>query len=129
MIYTLITHLYLDPQKKNFVNFFSAIAGLGKRKHGMESPLLSALTSAKPGHMDASSLSRGRSAPSEHSAGFSDPFQGSASHRDQECAFCHSKRETLKRCLGCKKVFYCGKMCQKKHWKKHKTDCKSNRKL
>ncbi|PFX17640.1 N-lysine methyltransferase SMYD2-B [Stylophora pistillata] len=107
----------------------SLIRDLKKRKHGMESPRLSIPNSAEPGHVDASSSSGGRSVSSEHSAGFSDPFQGSASHRDQECAFCHSKTGTLKRCLGCKKVFYCGKMCQKKHWKKHKTDCKSNRKL
>lgn len=79
----------------------------------MESPLLSALTSAEPGHMDASSLSRGRSAPSEHSAGFSDPFLGSASHRDQECAFCHSKRETLKSALDVKKCFTVVKCARK----------------
>ena len=92
----------------------------------MESPLLS---SAEPGHMDESSSFEGRSVSSEHSAGFLDPFQGLASHMDQECAFCHSKSGTLKRCLGCKNVLYCGKTCQKEHWKKHKTECRGNRKL
>ena len=92
----------------------------------MESPLLS---SNEPGHMDESSSLEGRSVSSEHSAGFLDPFQGLASHMNQECAFCHSKSGTLKRCLGCKNVLYCGKTCQKEHWKKHKTECRGNRKL
>ncbi|XP_027036472.1 uncharacterized protein LOC113665018 [Pocillopora damicornis] len=92
----------------------------------MEGPLLS---SAEPGHMDESSSLEGRSVSSEHSAGFLDPFQGLASHMDQECAFYHSKSGNLKRCLGCKNVLYCGKTCQKEHWKKHKTECRGNRKL
>ena len=95
----------------------------------MESPLLSALSSAESGHMDESSSLEGRPVSSEHSASFLDPFQGLASHVDQECAFCHSKSGTLKRYLGCKKVLYCGKTCQKEHWKKHKTECRGNRKL
>ena len=124
-ISSLVTHLNFGLGKKNIdCNFF--IAALGKRKHGMESPLLS---SAEPGHMDESSSFEGRSVSSEHSAGFLDPFQGLASHMDQECAFCHSKSGTLKRCLGCKNVLYCGKTCQKEHWKKHKTECRGNRKL
>ena len=124
-ISSLVTHLYFGLGKKNIdYNFF--IAALGKRKHGMESPLLS---SAEPDHMDESSSFEGRSVSSEHSAGFLDPFHGLASHMNQECAFCHSKSGTLKRCLGCKKVFYCGKACQKEHWKKHKTECRGNRKL
>ena len=125
-----MTHPYFDPGKKNIkCNFFFGIAALGKRKHGMESPLLSALSSAESGHMDESSSLEGRPVSSEHSASFLDPFQGLASHVDQECAFCHSKSGTLKRCLGCKNVLYCGKTCQKEHWKKHKTECRGNRKL
>ncbi|PFX17637.1 hypothetical protein AWC38_SpisGene18024 [Stylophora pistillata] len=45
--------------------------------------------------------------------------------KEPECAFCHSKEGTLKRCLGCKRVFYCSRNCQKKHWREHKTDCQS----
>ena len=95
----------------------------------MESSPFSALSSAEPGYIDESSSLEGRSVSSEHSAGFLDPFQGLASHMDQECAFYHSKSGTLKRCLGCKNVLYCGKTCQKEHWKKHKTECRGNRKL
>jgi len=42
---------------------------------------------------------------------------------EPECAFCHSNTGDLKRCLGCKKVFYCGKQCQTQHWKEHKKKC------
>ena len=42
---------------------------------------------------------------------------------EPECAFCHSNTGDLKRCLGCKKVFYCGKQCQTQHWKEHKKRC------
>ena len=30
----------------------------------------------------------------------------------------------FKRCNGCKRVFYCSKECQRKHWKSHKVRCK-----
>ena len=122
-ISSLVPHLYFGLDKKNIdCNFFFFfIAALA-----MENPLLS---SAEPGHMDESSSLEGRSVSSEHSAGFLDPFQGLASHMNQDCAFCHSKSGTLKRCLGCKNVLYCGKTCQKEHWKKHKTECRGNRKL
>ena len=29
----------------------------------------------------------------------------------------------LKKCNGCKKVYYCGGECQKAHWKVHKSVC------
>ncbi|KAH8833234.1 hypothetical protein DL96DRAFT_1457839, partial [Flagelloscypha sp. PMI_526] len=38
------------------------------------------------------------------------------------CATC-SKGEKLLKCSKCKLVSYCGKECQKKHWKIHKTVC------
>ena len=46
--------------------------------------------------------------------------------KEPQCAFCHSKTEDLKRCFGCKKVFYCGKQCQKRHWKEHKPHCQND---
>lgn len=43
------------------------------------------------------------------------------------CANCKGVATTtstpLKRCTGCKKVFYCGRDCQKLHWKYHKVSC------
>ena len=38
------------------------------------------------------------------------------------CYVCH-KKSNLK-CGRCKKYFYCNKDCQRKHWKKHKVECK-----
>ena len=52
-----------------------------------------------------------------------DPPRWAAPLREPECAFCHSKTGTLKRCSGCKRVFYCSKKCQKSHWKEHKPEC------
>ena len=43
---------------------------------------------------------------------------------DQDmCACCQKSAET--KCTACRKVYYCGKVCQKKHWKEHKFECKS----
>ncbi|KXJ13382.1 hypothetical protein AC249_AIPGENE11864 [Exaiptasia diaphana] len=40
------------------------------------------------------------------------------------CAFCKNPSKDLKKCTGCKKVFYCNRECQKQHWKKeHKLVC------
>jgi len=63
---------------------------------------------------------------SECSADVIDPPQYAPPLRDPECAFCHSKTGTLKRCLGCKEVSYCNTKCQKRHWKKHKPDCQNS---
>jgi hypothetical protein len=38
------------------------------------------------------------------------------------CAVCGNPSK--KKCFGCGKVRYCGKDCQKKHWKTHKKVCK-----
>lgn len=54
------------------------------------------------------------------------PSQWAPPLREPECAFCHSKTEDLKRCFGCRKVFYCGKQCQKQHWKEHKPHCQKD---
>ena len=39
------------------------------------------------------------------------------------CAGC-GKGEELKRCTRCMEIVYCGKECQRKHWKEHKKACK-----
>ncbi|CAA7260743.1 unnamed protein product [Cyclocybe aegerita] len=39
------------------------------------------------------------------------------------CAFCHNAGDDLKRCGGCRSVYYCSKECQLSHWKKHKPGC------
>ena len=49
-----------------------------------------------------------------------------------ECAFCYRPHDPsenkLRPCKGCHRVYYCGKECQVKHWKKewkgHKKSCK-----
>lgn len=40
------------------------------------------------------------------------------------CSEC-SKAECTLTCSSCKKVYYCGSECQKKHWKTHKQICKT----
>ena len=39
------------------------------------------------------------------------------------CAVCQGRAEL--KCMACKAVFYCSRACQKRHWKKHKFECKS----
>lgn len=44
------------------------------------------------------------------------------------CAMCkqpESAAGTLKKCGKCKKILYCDRECQKKHWKSHKKVCAS----
>ncbi len=43
--------------------------------------------------------------------------------RQPTCALCGSATEKLLSCKKCRKVKYCGKECQTKHWKEHKTVC------
>ena len=43
--------------------------------------------------------------------------------KQSRCGECHSPAKFLK-CAGCKRVFYCNEVCQKKHWKIHKQACK-----
>jgi len=44
-----------------------------------------------------------------------------------DCGACNSGcgKIATNKCLGCKEVFYCGKVCQKKHWKVHRPVCKT----
>lgn len=46
------------------------------------------------------------------------------------CSFCDKSEggEKFKRCGKCHNVKYCGKVCQKKHWKFHKPYCFENTK-
>ncbi len=43
-----------------------------------------------------------------------------------QCGITEAKLETgkLKECCGCRSVRYCGPVCQKAHWPKHKEACK-----
>ena len=41
-----------------------------------------------------------------------------------ECSLCKRKSDTIKKCAQCGKVQYCGKECQREHWKDHKAICK-----
>ena len=43
---------------------------------------------------------------------------------NEMCSYCKRSHSPLKKCLSCGKVQYCGKECQRKHWKKHKSTCK-----
>lgn len=42
---------------------------------------------------------------------------------NKACVACGKTGKT-KKCGGCGKVYYCGKDCQRKHWKWHKPDCR-----
>ena len=51
---------------------------------------------------------------------------GTLEELEDDCGACPACARVAKtKCTGCKKVFYCGRECQKKHWKQHKFDCKS----
>ncbi len=40
------------------------------------------------------------------------------------CSACDRASNILKICSGCKDVKYCPTICQKNHWKTHKSKCK-----
>ena len=40
------------------------------------------------------------------------------------CSACGKKSDALKKCNGCKCVWYCDKKCQNKHRKEHRKECK-----
>ena len=48
------------------------------------------------------------------------------SQSHEECANCKKAQPNLKKCSACGKVQYCGKECQRAHWKEHKPNCKES---
>ena len=45
------------------------------------------------------------------------------------CSACGKKSDALKKCNGCKCVWYCDKECQNKHRKMHKKECRPIKKI
>jgi hypothetical protein len=43
----------------------------------------------------------------------------------QRCECCGHVSHLLKKCAGCKSVYYCDNPCQCKHWKEHKAVCRT----
>ena len=43
--------------------------------------------------------------------------------RMKQCAVCGSREGKVKRCAGCRSVYYCGRSCQKAAWPTHKNFC------
>jgi hypothetical protein len=41
---------------------------------------------------------------------------------DRACGYCHKKARLV--CSGCKGVFFCDAVCQRKLWKTHKSECR-----
>ena len=46
---------------------------------------------------------------------------------DKKCSFCDTPSNHLKKCVGCGKAQYCGRDCQKHHWKVHKAICQRDK--
>jgi hypothetical protein len=41
------------------------------------------------------------------------------------CAACRAADKPLRKCAACSTVLYCGRECQRAHWRQHKTQCRS----
>jgi hypothetical protein len=42
----------------------------------------------------------------------------------KRCAVCGIPLADVKQCGGCRKVAYCSRECQRKHWPQHKEECR-----
>ena len=47
----------------------------------------------------------------------------SASEDTHRCFHCQTESTKMMCCSQCHRAWYCGKPCQKKHWKQHKKAC------
>lgn len=54
---------------------------------------------------------------------FNNAILGQTNFENEFCATC-GDQGSLKQCLGCRRVHYCNKTCQKLHWFGHKNFCK-----
>ena len=67
------------------------------------------------------SMSLGESAGRRDDAA---PTTKNGTNPTKMCSACDKKSKTLKKCNGCKCVWYCDKKCQNKHRKEHKKECR-----
>ena len=70
--------------------------------------------------LGAMSLQAGGSAEREDAAA----KNGTSTPTKIKCSACETEGDALKKCNGCKCVWYCDKKCQNKHRKEHKKECK-----
>ena len=69
-------------------------------------------------------LSIGDSAKRKSEPETTEDEKNGAVTRTELCSECGKKSDTLKKCNGCKCVWYCDKKCQNKHRKEHKKECR-----
>merc|ERR1719235_1698365 len=48
---------------------------------------------------------------------------GSSSLAEKCCAYCLSAVSKPSTCSQCRSAYYCGRTCQRNHWKVHKHEC------
>ena len=70
--------------------------------------------------LGAMSLQAGGSAEREDAT----TNNGTPTPTKNKCSACETESDALKKCNGCKCVWYCDKKCQNKHRKEHKKECK-----
>ena len=66
------------------------------------------------------------SSPSSNTTSVSSAVEQPSAKTHAKCAYCEKTSGNLKKCGRCGSIQYCGKECQTKHWKEHKTVCKSS---
>ena len=57
------------------------------------------------------------------------PTEKNGTNTKKLCSACGKKSDALKKCNGCKCVWYCDKKCQNKHRKEHKHECRPIKKV